>query len=111
MVTAVLIALLQYLLICSQKYQGILFAPDVNNLPLRSSFAYLYLPTILAVCYSMLWSWIDLDAKRLEPYYQLSKPGGACAEDSLLLHYPFDFVASVPLKSLRRRCVNKDTTF
>ncbi|KAI9779104.1 MAG: hypothetical protein M1835_004766 [Candelina submexicana] len=53
----------------------------------------------------MLWSWIDLDAKRLEPYFQLSKPEGASASDSILLHYPFDFIAFVPLKAARRRQV------
>lgn len=67
------------------------------------SFGYLYLPTILAVLYSILWSWIDLDTKRLEPWFQLSRPGGAKAVDSMLLHYPFDFVAFAPLKALRRR--------
>ncbi|KAL8689126.1 MAG: hypothetical protein Q9224_004717, partial [Gallowayella concinna] len=51
----------------------------------------------------ILWSWIDLDTKRLEPYFQLSKPGGAALANSLELQYPFDFVAYAPLKALRRR--------
>ncbi|KAL8801402.1 MAG: hypothetical protein Q9182_004466 [Xanthomendoza sp. 2 TL-2023] len=67
------------------------------------SFGYLYLPTIIAILYSILWSWIDLDTKRLEPFFQLSRPGGANAADSILLHYPFDFVAYAPIRALRRR--------
>lgn len=67
------------------------------------SFAYLYLPTVVALLYSILWSWIDLDTKRLEPWFQLSNPGGAKAEDSLLLHYPYDFLAFAPVNALRRR--------
>ncbi|KAL8978645.1 MAG: hypothetical protein Q9205_005820, partial [Flavoplaca limonia] len=44
-----------------------------------------------------------LDTKRLEPYFQLSKPQGASAADSIHLHYPFDFVAIAPIKAFRRR--------
>jgi hypothetical protein len=98
-----LLATIERLRSKSQKQRGIIFAADINNLPLSQSFGYLYLPTILAVIYGILWSWIDLEAKRLEPYRQLSKPGGASAEDSILLDYPFDFLASVPLHSARRR--------
>ena len=51
----------------------------------------------------MLWSWVDLDAKRLEPYFQMSKEGGVPARDSLFLHYPFDFVAFAPYRAIRRK--------
>ena len=54
---------------------------------------------------SMLWSWVDLDAKRLEPYFQMSKVGGASAANSTSLHYPFDYVALAPIQALRRRYV------
>ncbi|KAI9748276.1 MAG: hypothetical protein M4579_007269, partial [Chaenotheca gracillima] len=40
---------------------------------------------------------------RLEPYFQLSRPGGAEASNSLLLHYPIDFIALVPIKAARRK--------
>lgn len=99
-----LVLVLQWLLYQSQSNGGIIFAPDVNKIPLNQSFGYLYAPTIIAVCYSFTWTWIDLDVKRLEPYYELSKPQGAMAEKSLLLNYPFDFIASVPLKAARNRC-------
>ena len=66
-------------------------------------FTYYYLPTVFAVCYSMLWGWVDLDAKRLEPYFQLSKAAGASASQSINLHYPFDLVILPPVRAVRLR--------
>lgn len=53
--------------------------------------------------FSIYWAWIDLEIKRMEPYYQLSKEDGALARDSLLLHYPFDFLPLVPFKACKDR--------
>jgi hypothetical protein len=100
LVTSALIVVLQWLLYTSQTIGGVIFAPSINDLPLSKTFGYLYAPTIIAVVYGLLWSWIDLDIKRMEPYYQLCSSGGALAENSLLLQYPFDFVALVPFKLL-----------
>ena len=98
-----IIAVLQYLLVRSQRDNGIIFAPKINDLPLSRTFLYLYCPTIVAVIFSIYWAWIDLETKRLEPYYQLSKKDGALGKDSLLLHYPFDFVPLVPFKAAKDR--------
>lgn len=68
-------------------------------------FSYLYVPTIIAVLYSLIWSWIDLDAKRMQPWFELSKKDGVTAENSLFLDYPYDFVATVPFKAARKRYV------
>src|SRR5690242_21757233 len=70
-------AVLQYFLHKSQTEGGVIFAHDINQLPLRKSFVYLYLPTIVAVIFSIVTVWIDNDAKRYEPYRQMSKAGGA----------------------------------
>lgn len=64
---------------------------------------YQYFPTILAVVFSIFWAWIDLEVKRLEPYYRLSRDEGALGKDSLLLAYPFGFVPLVPVKAFRQR--------
>jgi hypothetical protein len=98
-----LIAILQLFLLRSQQFGGVIFAQKINDLPLSQTFVFLYLPTVLAVIFSIYWTWIDLEIKRMEPYYQLSKDGGALAKDSLLLHYPFDFLPLVPLKACRDR--------
>ncbi|KAL9638011.1 MAG: hypothetical protein Q9204_001648 [Flavoplaca sp. TL-2023a] len=100
-ITLCFIALLEYLSQRSRIHGGIAFTE--GQFSPAVTFAYFYLPTILAVLYSILWSWVDLDAKRLEPYFQLSKPEGADQKNSLALEYPFGFVAYAPLKALRRR--------
>ena len=60
---------------------------------------------MVIVLYGIGWAAVDLDVKRLEPYFQLSKPGGAPASDSILLRYPFDFLALVPIAAAKRRFV------
>jgi len=82
---------------------GLAFAATADDISTVASFSYLYLPTVIAVFYSMIWSWVDLDTKRLEPWFQLSRRGGAVAENSLLLQYPFDFLAFVPVRAARRK--------
>jgi len=98
-----LIAILQVFLVKSQRDGGVLFAARINALPLHQQFLYLYFPTVLAVLFSIYWAWIDLETKRMEPYYQLSKKDGALAKDSLLLAYPFDFIPLVPIKAAKQR--------
>ena len=58
---------------------------------------------MVIVLYGIGWAAVDLDVKRLEPYFQLSKPGGASASDSILLHYPFDFLALVSITAAKRK--------
>lgn len=67
-------------------------------------FLYQILPTISTVIYSLAWSWMDLDIRRLVPYFPMSKPGDAEVKDSLLLSYPSDFVAA-PVRAFRKRSV------
>ena len=74
-------------------------------------FYYQYLPQMVIVLYGIGWAAVDLDVKRLEPYFQLSKPGGASADDSILLHYPFDFLALVPVTAAKRKFVIPTTRF
>lgn len=100
-----LIAILQVYLERSNRDAGILFAAKIESLPLSQTFSYLYLPTIVSLVLSFIWAWIDLDIKRLQPYVQLSRQHGAIGNDSILLHYPFDFVAFVPLAAIRRKYV------
>jgi hypothetical protein len=98
-----LIAILQVFLTRSQQDGGILFAARISGLPLSQRFLYLYFPTVIAVLFSIYWAWIDLETKRMEPYYQLSKKDGALGKDSLLLAYPFDFIPLVPIKAAKER--------
>jgi hypothetical protein len=101
--TAGLIIVLQLLLSISHRENGLLFAKDINDLPLSRSFSYLYLPTLISVIYSFLWTWIDIDIKRLEPYFQLSRAGGSTSSNSLLLSYPLEFLATIPFTAFKRK--------
>ncbi|SMY26982.1 unnamed protein product [Zymoseptoria tritici ST99CH_1A5] len=103
LITVGLIATIQCLLYTSNRDQGIIFAKDINDLPLRRSFSYMYLPTIISVIYSFLWTWVDLDIKRLEPWFQLSKDGGASASDSILLNYPLEFLVTLPFAAFKKK--------
>ena len=96
-----LIWILESLTIYKSKHGALSFADENGHFSALQSFSYLYLPTILAVCLSMFYSWIDLDAKRLEPFFQLSHPDGALAQESLTLHYPLDFLPFVPIKAAK----------
>jgi hypothetical protein len=100
--SAALIIAIELLVRQNQRDGGLVFSADINALSLSQIFPYLHLPTIIAVIYAILWSWIDLDLRRLEPFFQLSKSeAGAKGYQSLLLHYPVDFLAWVPIRAFR----------
>ncbi|GKZ36184.1 hypothetical protein AbraIFM66950_007180 [Aspergillus brasiliensis] len=65
-------------------------------------FAYTYVPTILSMIIAVLWSLVEYDALRLEPYFQLSRPQGAPA-DVLLLNYEFGHYTTAPFFAMRNR--------
>jgi hypothetical protein len=98
-ISLALLVTLQLLLNRSNRDQGVIFAHDINALPLSRTFMYRYFPTILAVMYSMFWSWIDLETKRVEPWYRLSREGGSKGGDSLLLAYSYVFMPLVQIKA------------
>jgi hypothetical protein len=101
--TCLFMIAIQLLLDRSKKNSGLLFAPSIAKLPLSSVFQYQHLPTILFVLYSILWTWVDSDVRRLEPFYQMSTVNGVSGKESVLLHYPVDFLATVPIKAFRMR--------
>ena len=89
----------------STRNGALTFADPKRGFSIAQIFCYRYLPQMVIVLYGIGWAAVDLDVKRLEPYFQLSKPGGASASDSILLHYPFDFLALVPVTAAKRKCV------
>lgn len=64
-------------------------------------FCFKYLPTMVAVTFGILWQVTDFEVKRVEPYYQLSKEGGALAAESLLVDYITFFNFFRPIKAFR----------
>lgn len=102
-ITIILAGAIETLAQRSTARGGLALSPSLDEIPKTINLSYLYGPTTIAVLYSIIWSWIDLDAKRMQPWFELSKPKGATGEDSILLDYQYDFVASVPFKSARRK--------
>ncbi|UKZ72587.1 hypothetical protein TrVFT333_000219 [Trichoderma virens FT-333] len=87
----------------SNSRGGLALSRTQDDIPQYAMISYLYAPNIIAVLYSLVWSWVDLDVKRMQPWFELSKPEGATAENSMFLDYPYDFIATVPVKAARRR--------
>lgn len=62
-----------------------------------------FLPTIVAVTYGVMWQMTDLEIRRLEAYYQLSKEGGATAAETLNVDYMTNLSLLRPLHAYRLR--------
>lgn len=105
-VSFILAVIIEILAQQSQKNGGLTLTTSSDDLPTYAKFGYLFLPTIVSVIYSLLWSWVDLDVKRIQPWLEMSKPAGAEADHSIFLDYPYDFVAFVPFRAAKRRCVS-----
>jgi hypothetical protein len=101
--SVIIIVLLEVLAQRSQKFGGLSLVDDADDIPSAVNLTYLYLPTIIAVLYSLVWNWIDLDIKRMQPWTEVSKPDGATGRKSVFLDYPVDFVAFVPFKAAKQR--------
>lgn len=101
------IGVFEYLSRKSLRDGGVVFAASQDEFTAIAVFLTAYFPTIVAITLSIIWSWVDLDVKRLEPYFQMSQPGGASTADSVLLDYPFEYLAVVPVKAFKRRYRNR----
>ena len=104
-ITVTLIALIEYINKVSIEQKALFFAEKAEDFPTGVVFCYRYLPQMIVVALGVGWAAVDLDVKRLEPYFQLSKSEGATASNSIFLHYPFDFIAFVPINAARKGCV------
>ena len=105
LITVALIALIEYINKISIEEKALFFADEAGDFPVGAVFCYRYLPQIIVVALGIGWAAVDLDVKRLEPYFQLSKPEGATAGNSIFLHYPFEFIAFVPINAARKGSV------
>jgi hypothetical protein len=62
-----------------------------------------YVPTVIVVGVSILWELVDVTVRRLEPFYQMSRPNGANIQNSLSLDYITAFNYFVPFQMAKRR--------
>ena len=68
-------------------------------------FCYWYLPQMIVVVLGLGWVVVDLNMKRLKLYFQLSKPEGTTASNSIFLDYPLECIAFVLIKAARKGCI------
>ena len=101
--TTLLIVALALLQWQNARNGALFFADSEDGFLYAELFLYRYLPTIIIVLYGVIWSWIDLDIKRLEPWFQLADSKGADGASSLLLQYPVQFLPLVPFKDARKK--------
>lgn len=81
--------------------QGLYSFTSPQEVPTWDYFCFKYLPTMLAVTFGVLWQFTDFEVKRLEPYYQLSRPSGALAAESINVDYITIFNFLRPIMALR----------
>lgn len=98
-----LAGVIEYLAQVSARNGGLALSPSEDDIPYAVNLAYLYLPTTIAVAYSLLWTCVDVDVRRMQPWLELSRPGGARGDQSLLLDYPFEFLPLLPVSAGKRR--------
>ena len=103
--TLVLAGVVEFLAQLSQRQGGLALSRDPDEISAAVSFGFRYAPTVVAVLYSLIWAWIDSDVRRMQPWFELSRPDGAAAETSLLLNYPSEFLAFIPFRAFKRRSV------
>ncbi|KAK1778237.1 hypothetical protein QBC45DRAFT_168921 [Copromyces sp. CBS 386.78] len=101
-ITLLLAGVIEFLAQKSQKQGGLALSECSDCLSDVVTFSYLYAPTVISVLYSLLWSWIDLDIRRIQPWLELSRPEGALAESSVLLDYPSTFLAFIPFTAWKK---------
>lgn len=88
-----------------EKDGGLLVFVAPQDIPMMDFFLWKYAPTLILVSYGILWQITEFDVKRLEPYYQLSRPTGALAAESLNIDYSVFISYLTPIMALRYRQV------
>ncbi|KAL8746276.1 MAG: hypothetical protein Q9190_001675 [Brigantiaea leucoxantha] len=69
----------------------------------KEYFTGAFLPTILAVVFSIPWRVLFAAIQEIEPFYQLARPEGALAKDSIYLDYRASVNIIATIKAGRRR--------
>jgi hypothetical protein len=85
------------------NHGGLLVFDNPKDIATQDYFAWKYMPTLVLVTYGVMWQAVDYDVKRLEAFYQLSKPDGALAKDSLNIDYLTSMSYLVPVMAIGSR--------
>ncbi|KAK0384954.1 hypothetical protein NLU13_7432 [Sarocladium strictum] len=95
------LAVMQEVLYRRYHDTGILRFKSPDDVKPALYFAVKFGPTLAAVVYGVLWQFTDFEVRRLEAYYQLSKPGGALAAESINVDYVTCFTFFRPIRALK----------
>jgi hypothetical protein len=91
-------------LLCQQAAkQPLLTFTSPDQLKPWDYFCLRFIPTIITVLFGVLWSITDVEVKRLEAFYQMSKKGGALAAESINVDYITLVNFSRPFHALQRK--------
>ena len=103
LLSVALLATVEALRQISNRDHGLLQVNDSNpsDLPTGTTILYTYVPSIVGVLYSILWSFVDADMKRLEPYVQMRTPRSPAS--NLFLDYVFGSPFAVPFRAFKRK--------
>lgn len=103
LLSVALLATIEALRQISNRHHGLLQLDDNNpsHLSTGTTVLYTYVPSVVGVVYSILWSFVDADMKRLEPYVQLRTPRSP--PSNLFLDYVFESPFAVPFRALGRK--------
>ncbi|KAK6854536.1 hypothetical protein PG995_009629 [Apiospora arundinis] len=66
-------------------------------------FVLRFVPTLVTVTYGVFWQITDVEVRRLEAFYQMSKDGGALAAESINVDYITSFSFSRPIRAFQRK--------
>ncbi|PHH74885.1 hypothetical protein CDD80_2767 [Ophiocordyceps camponoti-rufipedis] len=102
-ISLLLAAAIEVLAQQSSANGGLALSPSIQEIPRPAVLASKYVPVVVATLYGIVWAWVDQDVKRMQPWFELSRPGGARARKSLFLSYPHDFIVFLPWRAAKRR--------
>ncbi len=94
------LAVLQEVLYRLGSHDPLLTFQSPSQIPTAQYFAFKFAPTIISVTFGVLWQITDMDVKRLEAFYQLSKERGALADESINVDYITNFNLLGPIRAL-----------
>lgn len=95
------LAAMQELLYQRYEKDGLLRFKSPDDVGPMLYFAVKFGPTLAAVVFGVLWQFTDFEVRRLEAYYQLSKPGGALAAESINVDYVTCFTFFRPIRAIK----------
>ncbi|KAI5462427.1 hypothetical protein BGZ63DRAFT_383791 [Mariannaea sp. PMI_226] len=98
---SLVMGVIQELLFQKFKHNPVVRFKSPDDISPAVYFMVKFLPTLCAVTFGVFWQFTDFEVRRLEAYYQLSKPDGALASKSINVDYVTSIGIFRPIHALR----------